>query len=41
MAARAEDLTDEILVPAYDHLSVDQAAALVAGSAAMHAAISA
>jgi len=38
---RAEDLTDEILVPAYDHLSVDQAAALVAGSAAMHAAISA
>lgn len=36
---RAEDLTDEILVPAYDHLTADQAAALIAGTEAMHAAV--
>ena len=38
---RAEELTDEILVPAYDHLSGDQAVALVEATAAMHAAITA
>jgi len=38
---RAEELTDEILTPAYDHLSAGQAAALVAATDAMHAAITA
>ena len=37
---RAEQLTDEILAPAYDHLSTEQAHALIAGVDAMHAALS-
>jgi hypothetical protein len=37
---RAEELTDEILAPAFDLLTPDRAAALVAGVEAMHAAIS-
>lgn len=36
---RAEELTDEILVPAYDHLSSDAATALVTVTAEMHAAL--
>ena len=36
---RAEDLTDELLVPAYGSLSDSQVAALVAGTAAMAAAL--
>jgi hypothetical protein len=36
---RAEQLTDEILVPAYDRLSPDQAQAFTAGTDAMHAAL--
>ena len=35
----AEDLTDQILEPAYSRLSVDQAQALVDGTAAMAAAL--
>lgn len=38
---RAEQLTDEILVPAYDHLTTGQAQALMAGTEAMHAALDA
>lgn len=36
---RAEQLTDDILVPAYDSLTDEQAAAFVAGVDAMHAEI--
>jgi hypothetical protein len=36
---RAEQLTDEILVPAYDHLTTEQAKAFIAGTDAMHAAL--
>ena len=36
---RAEQLTDEILVPAYDHLTVEQAQAFTTGVDAMHAAL--
>jgi len=36
---RAEDLTDELLVPAYGSLSDSQVAALVAGTTAMAAAL--
>jgi hypothetical protein len=38
---RAEQLTDEILAPAYDHLTADQATAFAAGVDAMHAALTA
>ena len=38
---RAEQLTDEILVPAYDALTTEQAQALIAGIDAMHAALQA
>lgn len=37
---RAEQLTDEILVPAYDRLTTEQAKSFIAGVDAMHAAIS-
>ena len=37
--ARAEDITDDILVPAFNVLSDEQAAALVAGTTALHAAL--
>lgn len=37
---RAEQLTDEILVPVYDHLSAAQARVFVVGVDAMHAALS-
>ena len=36
---RAESMTDELLVPAYSSLSDDQATALIAGTAAMAAAL--
>lgn len=36
---RAEQLTDDILAPAYERLSGEQAAALIAGVDAMHAAL--
>jgi hypothetical protein len=36
---RAEELTDDILAPAYDHLTTDQAQAFVKATEAMHAAI--
>jgi hypothetical protein len=36
---RAEDITNEILVSAFSVLSDDQAAALIAGTSALHAAI--
>jgi hypothetical protein len=36
---RAETLTDDILAPAYDHLTADQAAAFTAAVDAMHAAV--
>jgi hypothetical protein len=36
---RAETLTDDILVRAYDHLTPDQADAMVTGVTAMHAAL--
>lgn len=36
---RAEQLTDDILAPAYDRLSPDQVQALIAGVDAMHAAV--
>lgn len=38
---RAEQLTDEILAPAYDHLTTEQAKSLIAGVDAMHTAITA
>lgn len=38
---RAEQLTDDILAPAYDSLTTEQAKALIAGVDAMHAAITA
>ena len=38
---RAEQLTDEILVPAYDHLTTEQAKAMIAGVDAMHATLDA
>jgi hypothetical protein len=37
--ARAEDVTDDILVPAFSVLTESQASALIAGTDAMHAAI--
>jgi hypothetical protein len=37
--ARAEDVTDDILEPAYSVLSDDQAAALIAGTTSMHSAL--
>ena len=36
---RAEQLTDEILVPAYDVLTAEQAQGFIAGTDAMHAAL--
>jgi hypothetical protein len=38
---RAEQLTDDILAPAYDRLTADQAQALIAGTDAMHGALQA
>lgn len=38
---RAEQLTDEILLPAFDQLTEEQAKALITGAEAMHAALGA